>query len=62
MSRQSKAAKKNKEAKQFSAQRKNGGSGPAKTQPKHGKAAAKRLYTAKRRGPDDKAPVAKAAG
>lgn len=37
MSRQSKAAKKNKTAKQFSETRKNGGKGPAKTTPVHGK-------------------------
>jgi hypothetical protein len=59
MSRQSKAAKKNAAAKQISAVRKGGGSGPAKTKPLHGKDASKRLYTAKRRGPDDKAPVAR---
>lgn len=37
MSRQSKAAKKKVEAKQWTKIRKDGGSGPARTTPKHGK-------------------------
>ena len=62
MSRQSKAAKKNAVAKQFSKIRKDGGSGPAKTKPSHGKDVTKRLYSAKRRGPEDRHPDAKGRG
>jgi hypothetical protein len=55
MSRQSKAAKKKVIAKQITAMHLQGNRGAKQTTPKHGKAAAKRLYTAKRRGPDDRA-------
>jgi hypothetical protein len=43
MSRQSKQARNAKQAKQFSEQRKNGGKGPKRTEPKHGKDPARRL-------------------
>lgn len=55
MSRQSKAAKKAVIAKQITAMHLRGERGAKQTTAKHGKAAAKRHYTAKRRGPSDKA-------
>lgn len=55
MSRQSKAAKKAVIAKAITKVHKDGGKGPKSTTPKHGKDASKRLYTAKKRGPNDRA-------
>lgn len=54
MSRQSKNVKKRAEAKQITALHKRGEKGAKSTTPKHGKDASKRLYTAKKRGPNDK--------
>jgi hypothetical protein len=51
MSRQSKQAKNLKRAKEFTAARKAGNPGPARTEPKHGKVAARRAPQNKRRGP-----------
>jgi hypothetical protein len=53
MSRQSKNAKKRTLAKQFSEQRKSGGSGPKRTTTKHGKNPERRLYTTKKRPTTD---------
>lgn len=55
MPRQNKAAKKQAQAKQITALHLRGEKGPAKTTPKHGKNPDKRHYTAKRRGPNDRA-------
>lgn len=54
MSRQSKAAKLAVHAKQITKLHKSGEKGPKQTTPKHGKDASKRLYTAKKRGPNDR--------
>jgi hypothetical protein len=54
MSRQSKNVKKRAEAKQITAMHKRGEKGPKQTKPAHGKDASRRLYTAKKRGPNDK--------
>ena len=52
MSRQNKARQKAITAKQFSEIRKNGGSGPARTTPKHGKVNTVRALEAKKRAAD----------
>ena len=54
MSRQSKAVKKAVIAKAITKLHKYGNKGPKSTTPKHGKDASKRLYTAKKRGQNDK--------
>lgn len=53
MSRQSKQVKKFALARQFSAQRKSGGSGPKATTPKHGKNPERRAYSTKKRPTTD---------
>jgi len=54
MSRQSKAAKKAIIAKAITKLHKDGNKGPKSTAPKHGKNASKRLYTAAKRGQNDR--------
>lgn len=60
MSRQNKSINKRALAKQITALHLRGEKGAAKTEPKHGKSAEKRLYTAKTRGAKDKTYKAKA--
>lgn len=56
MSRNSKMARKTREAREWSARRKGGGKGPVKTQPKHGKVN-RRPYGQSRNSPTKKEEV-----